>query len=187
MLGGLVCGPKPRTKRVQKNIKRNVVQTVYSRNKPQSALFSMFRRANTQVALRERTPRVPSAHILHKGWVRKTMAGVRRAMDRVSKQVDVRRLKLTPRPHSQLTPRPHSQFRWESGQRHGYGEAVPGAAGGWCPLVWSPSQRSAHVRTVCWWPHGGLGDAVSSRSVGSGYVDTWAGAVSVALSGMLLR
>jgi len=57
--------------------------------------------------------------------------------------------------------------RRESGQRHGCGEAVPGAAGGRRPLVGSPSQRSAHVRAVCGWSRGGLGDAVSSRSAGS--------------------
>ena len=58
--------------------------------------------------------------------------------------------------------------RRESGQRHGCGEAVPVAAGGRRPLVGSPSQRSAHVRAVCRWSRGGLGDAVSSRSAGSG-------------------
>ena len=58
MLGGLVCGPKPRTKRVQETW----YKTVYSRNKPESAFFSMFRRANTQVVLRERTALVPSPH-----------------------------------------------------------------------------------------------------------------------------
>jgi hypothetical protein len=57
--------------------------------------------------------------------------------------------------------------RRESGQRHGCGETVPGAAGGRCPLVGSPSQRNTNVRTVCGWACGGLGDAVSSRSAGS--------------------
>ena len=45
-----------------KNIKRNVVQTVYRRNKQQSAFFSMFRRANTPVVVRERTAPGPSPH-----------------------------------------------------------------------------------------------------------------------------
>ena len=45
-----------------KNIKRNVVQTVYRRNKQQSASSSMFRRANTPVVLRERTAPGSSPH-----------------------------------------------------------------------------------------------------------------------------
>ena len=47
--------------------------------------------------------------------------------------------------------------RRESGQRHGCGEAVPGAAGGRRPLVGSPWQWCAHVREVCWWACGGGG------------------------------
>ena len=37
----------------------------------------------------------------------------------------------------------------ESGQRHGCREAVPDTTGGRLPLVWSPSQRIVHVKTVC--------------------------------------
>jgi len=58
--------------------------------------------------------------------------------------------------------------RRESGQRHGCGEALPGAAGGRRRLVGSPSQRSAHVKAVCGWARGWLDGAVSSRSAGSG-------------------
>ena len=45
-----------------KNIKRNVVQTVYRRNKQQSASSSMFRCVNTPVLVRERTAPGPSPH-----------------------------------------------------------------------------------------------------------------------------
>jgi hypothetical protein len=58
--------------------------------------------------------------------------------------------------------------RRESGQRHGCGEAVPGDAGGRHTLVGFPLHRRWHVRTVCGRSHGRLGDAVSSRSAGSG-------------------
>jgi hypothetical protein len=58
--------------------------------------------------------------------------------------------------------------RRESGQRHGCRKAVPDTTGGGRPLVGSPSQRSVHVRTVCEWKRGGLGNAVSSHGAGSG-------------------
>jgi hypothetical protein len=52
------------------------------------------------------------------------------------------------------------------------------------PLVGSRSQRGEHVREVCEWTRGGMGDLVSSRCAGS---DTF-GLVRrpVALSGLLL-
>ena len=58
--------------------------------------------------------------------------------------------------------------RREKGQRHGCGESVPDAAGGWRPLVGSPLHLSGHVRSVYRWAQGGLGDAASSSSAGSG-------------------
>jgi hypothetical protein len=57
--------------------------------------------------------------------------------------------------------------RRESGQQHGCWEAVSGAAGGRCMLVESPLQRRGHVWALCGRARGGLGDTVSSRSVGS--------------------
>ena len=58
--------------------------------------------------------------------------------------------------------------RRESGQRHACGDAVPGTAGGRCTLVGSPFQQRGHVCSLRWRARGGLGDAVSSRSAGSG-------------------
>jgi hypothetical protein len=58
--------------------------------------------------------------------------------------------------------------RRESGQLHGCGEAVPGVTGGQRALVGSPLHWRGHVGAVCWRARGGLGDAVSSSSAGSG-------------------
>ena len=63
MLSGLVYGPKPRIKRVR-NVKRNVVQTVHSRNKPQSVPLSMFRALSHTAPPCERTALVPFPHTL---------------------------------------------------------------------------------------------------------------------------
>jgi hypothetical protein len=58
--------------------------------------------------------------------------------------------------------------RRESGQRHACGEAVPGTTGGRRTLVGSPFQQRGHVWSLRGRARGGLVDAVSSRSAGSG-------------------
>ena len=58
--------------------------------------------------------------------------------------------------------------RWESGQRLGCGESVPGSAGVRRALVGSPLQRRGRVGEVCGRTHGGLVDEVSSLGAGSG-------------------
>jgi hypothetical protein len=70
--------------------------------------------------------------------------------------------------------------RRESGQQHGFGEAVSGAAGGRRPLVGSPSAREGGVR-------GGRMEGWAmlclAAVLGRVCVNSWAGAAS----GMLLR
>ena len=59
--------------------------------------------------------------------------------------------------------------RRESGYLYACGEAVPGTAGGRrTPLVGFPFQRRGHACSLCGRARGGMGDTVSSRSVGSG-------------------
>ncbi len=58
--------------------------------------------------------------------------------------------------------------RRESGQQHGFGEAVSGAAGGRRPLVGCCSQHGAYVRAVYGWACGELGGSVSSSGAGLG-------------------
>ena len=57
--------------------------------------------------------------------------------------------------------------RRESGQLHGCRGSVHDTSDGLRPLVGSRSQRGEHVREVCEWTRGGMGDLVSSRCAGS--------------------